>query len=261
MRKTAKALLFCILILIVTAAMLTGLFFMRTEVNAVVSMEEKDFLSGSLRTPVLSPYRITISVYPEVKEGVRHLYSPLAALQAEEAESVAEGSACWGIAHSAEFELSFVPDRSGRWLAAVDADRKLNIAFVYNTENSAERAAAELMPPSVVLIPYDGFVSFVSAGEMRKTLDEKKVGTIIIPDPSSAVSLLEVTGDLSLVVSTYYRDAIETSSPAFAVTEDFDSMIRALISGEKGEKETPYVLSPCKKGFEVVSDKLGKIFN
>ena len=103
------------------------------------------------------------------------------------------------------------------------------------------------MPSSVILIPYEGYVSFVGAEEIRSTLDGKGVGTIIIPNPSNTVSLLEITPDLALVVSTYYKYAIETGGPAFVVSEDFDAMINSLLEGKEGSVETPYVLSAGKK--------------
>lgn len=246
-RKNTKTILVIILIPVLTALILTGVFFLRTPVNAVISAEEGNLLPKQLTTPLFSRYRTHVTIYPEVKEGMKHLYSPLAALQAEEAGDVAPDSACWGLSASDSFSLVFMPDRAGRWLAAVDADKKLNTALIYNSESSDERAVAAIMPSSVILIPYEGYVSFVGAEEIRNTLDGKGVGTIIIPNPSNTVSLLEITPDLALVVSTYYKYAIETGGPAFVVSEDFDAMINSLLEGKEGRVETPYVLSAGKK--------------
>lgn len=246
-RKNTKAILFTILFLILASLIMTSVFLMRTPVNAVISEEEEQLIAKQLRTPLFSRYRTEVTIYPEVKEGMKHLYSPLAAIKAEEAGAVAPDSACWGISGDVSFSLVFTPDRVGRWLSAVDADKKLNTALIYNSENSEERAVAALMPASVILIPYEGYVSFVGAEEIRSTLDGKGVGTIIIPNPSNTVSLLEITSDLALVVSTYYRDALETGGPAFVVSEDLDEMINSLLAGKEGRVETPYELSAGKK--------------
>ncbi len=255
-RKTTKTLLLSLIITVLCFLLLTGLFFLRTEVNVIVSGEEEALLKSYFRTPAFSSYRITVSVYPEVKEGVSHLYSPIAALRAADEGAVLPASACWGIGENDSFDLVYTPGKSERWLCAVDADKKLGTALVYNSQSSNEREVASLMPSSVTLIPYDGYVSFISAGEIRKKLDEGKIGTVMIPEPSSAVSLLEEIPDLSLIISTYYKDALETGDPAFVVCEDFDEMINSLLKGEEGVRETPYILLPCKQGLKVLFNKL-----
>ncbi|MDD5972837.1 MAG: hypothetical protein PUC01_03915, partial [Spirochaetales bacterium] len=78
MRKNTKIGLIVTICLISIALILCLLFYLRVEVNVVMSQEEAVLLDNYFNNKLISNYRIKKTIYPEISNSKYHLFTPLA---------------------------------------------------------------------------------------------------------------------------------------------------------------------------------------
>ena len=255
MRKNTKIGLVVTIILILIVSLYSLYFFTRPQVNVILSNEEDLLIGKYFHNKAFAPYRIKKSIYPNVENSDYYFFTPIAAFRSENDQLILSNSCSYGLDENANFDLYFLANEENRWKNAINIDKKLKTALIYNESNNKEKSLSEKINADLK-IPYADFISFINADEIKEELDRNQIGTVLILNPSTAINLIENIKDMSVVVSTLYAMAIGEIRNTYVLQEDFDFMLNCLVKGEGGKKETIYNISSTKKGIKVISDYL-----
>ena len=255
MRKNTKIGLVVTIILFLIVSLYSLYYFSRPQVNVVLSNEENILIGNFFHNKVFAPYRIKKSIYPKVENSKYYFFTPIAAIKSENDHLNLSNSCSYGLNENNSFDLYFLGNEESRWKNAINIDKKLKTALIYNESNNNENSLSEKIKADLK-IPYVDFISFINADEIKAELDRNQVGTILVLNPSSAINLIEICKDMPVVVSSLYGMAIGEIRNTYVLQEDFDYMLRYLVRGEVGLKETIYSISSTKKGLKVIFDYL-----
>ena len=255
MRKNTKIVLVVTIIIFFIVSLYFFYCFTRPQVNIVLSNEEDLLIGNYFHNKIFSSYRIKKSIYPEIIESDYYFFTPIAYIKASNDDLVLSNSCSYGSDENSNCDLYFLTDDENKWKEAINIDKKLKTALIYNESNNKEKSLSEKINVDLK-IKYNDFISFINADEIKEELDKNKVGTILVLNPSTAVNLIENCKDMSIVVSTLYGQAISEITNVYVVKEDFDLMLRRLVKGEVGQIDAPYSISSTKKGFKVIFDYL-----
>lgn len=251
MRKNTKIGLIVTIFIASIALILCLLLYIRTEVNVVMSQEEAILLDKYFNNKLISNYRIKKTIYPEVSNSKYHFYTPLAGIFAKNDGEIPANSAVYGLASGEGFDLVFETNEINRYTLALDLDKKLNCALLFNSLNSEEEKLSQKLNFDLK-IPYEGFISKLGAEKIKEELDQNNIGTLVIINPSNALNLIKLTSDFTIAVPTHFGFTLEKYEPTYILCEDFDKMIKSLIKGNKGSEETPYAILPFKKSGKII---------
>ena len=254
MRKNTKIGLVATIIIFFIASVFFLYYFTRPQVNVIFSNEESLLLDDYFHNRLFSSYRIKKSIYPEVVASDYYFFTPIAALKAESDGLALENSSTYSIS-SNNYDLLFSSDDVAKWNQAIEIDKKLKTALLYNESNNKEKELSKDIKCDLK-IPYQDIISFINADEIKSELDRNSIGTLLVLNPSSVINIFSRCKELTIVVSSIYGKAIDELLDTYVVIEDFNSMLKSLVRGEKGEVSTPYTLSSTKKGIKVVLDYL-----
>ncbi len=256
MKRARKVFLviFCTILVLFGASL--AYHFTRPEINVVLSDAEALLYEGAFPSGLFSPCRVAETVYPEVKEGGYRLYSPLAAVMASADGADVEGYACFGLERdNEEFALRFIPDETRRWENAYqETGTTLLSAVIY--DETGESGLASQAPADFMRFAYAEQLSRVGAEELAARLREAGVSHLVIYSPWDAVELFEYDEGYTFTLPVLFKNVMEENVKASYVSEDFEAMFSAVVNGETGEKETPYILVRDKNRVEVLLDKL-----
>ena len=249
-RKNTKIGLIVTICLISIALILCLLFYLRVEVNVVMSQEEAVLLDNYFNNKLISNYRIKKTIYPEISNSKYHLFTPLAGIFAQNDSTIPNNSAVYGLEAVEGFDLVFETNEINRYSIALDLYKKLNCALLYNSSNIEEEKLSQNLNFDLK-ISYEGYISKIEAEKIKKELDQKRIGTIVIINPSNALNLIQLSSDLTVTVPTLFGYTLENYKPTYILCEDYNQMIKSLIKGNEGSEQTPFITLPFKKSFKV----------
>ena len=131
MRKNTKIGLVATIIIFFIASVFFFYYFTRPQVNVIFSNEESLLLDDYFHNRLFSSYRIKKSIYPEVVASDYYFFTPIAALKAESDGLALKNSSTYSIS-SNNYDLLFLSDDVAKWNQAIEIDKKLKMALLYN---------------------------------------------------------------------------------------------------------------------------------
>lgn len=229
-----------LVILLILVAIPTAVFLNLPVVRVDCVEGESIFLKKLIRTDLIKAYRVSFK--EEKKESIPFI-TPIKNLKDGNELVYTVGS------------LSFVPDTDAMWETAfesVEEDQKACI--LYDSTSLDQIKIAEMAKEGFLKYSYDKNISSVQAKVLSEELKNDGVSLIIAIEPNSSLELLRASG-IDVMTTDLYSIALETIPVTFAVGPDYKEMIlRAKREGEGGA--VPYKVLPCKKGLEVLLDRI-----